>query len=114
MLHDLIHDVPLMEFSYDDPTYPLEANVKYIRPLYKCIIPLTQTIPLGSLAFGCLFPIIWNFPTSYAQGIWFAHVLANLDAGNSLLPSNRESAFEEIRKLEKQQEAMGPGMAKMG
>lgn len=113
IVHDYIKQVSSSAFSWDDPTYPLESNNRYIRALYKCMLPLTDAIPFGSLAFGCLFPVIWNLPTSYAQGLWLAHILANMDIGNQMLPS-KESGFAEVREMERQQEARGIDMAKRG
>lgn len=98
-------------FTCDSTT--LESNDRYIRPLYKCLMPLDPKIPYGSMAFTCLFPIVWNFPSGYAQGIWFAHLLADLDRnhGKSALLPDREASLKDIQALEKAQAEMGYDMA---
>ena len=99
ILGDLVGPVKGLDFSWDDPDFPLENNSRYIRPLYRCLLPCDKRFPPGSLAFTCLFPIIYNLPTSYAQGLWLAHVLANMDQGVWLLP-HREEAYKEVRSWE--------------
>ena len=103
---DVVDTVSGTDFHWDDSQYPLETNERHTGPLYKHLLPLSRSIPLGSLVFGCLFPIIWNLPTSYAQGLWLGHILANMDVGNDMLPS-RDEGLDEVRELERRQRSMG-------
>lgn len=110
---ELVRPVQGDKFSWDDPAMPLENNTRYIRPLYKCLVPMEDKFPPGSLAFACQFPILYNLPTGYVQGLWHAHLLANLDAGDNFLPG-REEALKGIREMEKRQEIMHMPMAARG
>lgn len=99
---DIVTPIEGLNFSYEDPTGPLECNSRYIRPLYKTLLAVSPKFPRGSLAFPGQFLILFNLNTGYAQGLWLAHILANMDDGNDLLPST-EKALEEVRAMESEQ-----------
>ena len=113
LLGDLVHHVKDSHFSWDNPTDRFECNDRYIRPLYNHLIPTTPSIPVGSLALGCLFPVIWNLPTSYAQGLWFGHLLANLDVDRQIVPE-RKVMQDTVRAFEEGQRSLGNDVAEKG